>query len=145
MFSAQPQITNLEVREFKVLNETTDLMIKTNLRGPWLVSFDIYLIFIYFLDAGFATNSGSSFPLGLILTLIDAHDRANIIHNRSIKSKRVTRSVLVAELAAIVQELHVSSTIRLVLKDMLDQVIPLCICKDSRILYECLTRINRTA
>ena len=55
-----------------------------------------------FVDAGFEANPDSSSQLGFIVTLMYKHGYANIIHYGSLKSKRVTRSVLAAELFAMV-------------------------------------------
>lgn len=145
-FSAASQITKPEMKDFKVLNKTIELMIKTKTQGLRFVPLDLdSIVMAVFVDAGFATNPDSSSQLGFIITLIDTHDHANIIHYGSIKSKRVTRSVLAAELFAMVHGFDVSSTIRLALNDMLDRVIPLRVYTDSRSLYDCLTRINQTA
>ena len=78
------------------------------------------------------------------MTLMDKHGRANVLHYGSLKSKRITRSVLAAELFAMVHGFDVSSTIRLAFNAMLDRVIPLHVYTDSRSLYDCLTRINHT-
>lgn len=131
-FSAASQITNHEVKDLKALNKEIYLMIKTNFQVLRLVLPDLDSIFMAILvDSDFATNSDSSSQLGFILTLI-VHDRANIIHYCSIKSKRVTRSMLAAKHFAIVHGFDVSSTIRLVLNDMLDRVIPIRVYTDLR-------------
>ena len=75
---------------------------------------------------------------------MDKHGYANIIHYGSHKSKRVTRSVLAAELFATVDGFDISSTISLALNDMLGRIIELHVYKDSRRLYDCLVRINQT-
>lgn len=145
-FSVASQIAQPEVKDSKILNKATDLMIQTKTQKLRFVPLDLNSIFMaVFADAGFATNRDSSSQLGFIITSKDAHDSANIIHYGSIKSKCVTRSVLADELFAMVHGLDVSPTIRLMLNDTLDHVIPLRVYTDSRSLYDCLTRINQTA
>lgn len=97
-----------------------------------------------FIDAGFATNNNMTSQLGFIMVLMDKDMNANIIHYGSVKSKRVTRSVLAAEIFAMVQGFDVSSTMCLALNDMFGNLIPFKIYTDSRSLFDCLTNINCT-
>lgn len=97
-----------------------------------------------FVDAGFAANPDSSSQMGFLVTLMDKNNNVNIVHYGSLKSKRITRSVLAAELFAMVHGFDIASTIRLTLNSMMDRVIPLRVYRDSRSLYDCLTRINQT-
>ena len=97
-----------------------------------------------FVDAGFGANPYSSSQLGFIFTLMYKYGRANIVHYGSLKSKRITRSVLAVELFEMVHCFDVSSTVRLAFNAMLNSVIPLHVYTYSRSLYDCLTRINHT-
>lgn len=97
-----------------------------------------------FVDAGFAANPDSFSKLVFIITLMDNAGNSNIIHYGSLKSKRVTRSVLAAELLEMVHGFDISSTIRLTLNVMLDHVISRNVYTDCRILYDLFTHINQT-
>lgn len=142
-FSAASQITIPEVKDFKVLKKAIDSTIKTKARKLLFLLLDLDSIFMaVFVNAGFATDSDSSPQPRSILTLFGARDRANIIYYSSIKFKGVTESVLPAEIFATVHRFDVSSTTRLVIKNMLDRVIPLCVYTDARSLNDCPTRIN---
>lgn len=68
----------------------------------------------------------------------------NIIHYGSIRSKRITRSVLAAEIFLMVHRFHISSTIRLTLNDLIGRIIPCHVYTDSKSLYESLVRINQS-
>lgn len=98
-----------------------------------------------FLDAGSANNAEHSSQLGLITVLMDTRLHANIIHYGSIKSKRITRSVLKVELFAMVHGFDVSSKICIALNEMFGKVLPLHVFTDSRSLFDRLTKISRTA
>ena len=56
---------------------------------------------VIFVDAAFANNRDLSSQLGFVVALMDHADATNIIHYSSQKSKRITRSALVAELYAM--------------------------------------------
>lgn len=55
-----------------------------------------------FLDASFETDDDLTSQLGFVILLTNNFDSANILHYSSVKSKRVTRSVLAAELTTTV-------------------------------------------
>lgn len=78
-----------------------------------LYNLKIDIVTISFVDAGFATNDDLSTKLGFMMSIIDGNNPKNIIHCGSLKFKRVTRSVLAAELIAFLHGFDVASTIRL--------------------------------
>jgi len=69
----------------------------------------------------------------------------NILHWSSTKCKRVTRSVLVSELYAMVTGFDNSSVIQATIKNILDDEILLIICTDLYSLYDCMTKLGTTA
>lgn len=50
-----------------------------------------------FVDAGVSTSLDSSSQLGFIVTIMEKHNRANIIHYGSLKYKRVAGNVLASK------------------------------------------------
>lgn len=78
------------------------------------------------------------------MTLMDGQCKANIVHYGSTKLKFITRSVLAAELFALVHWFDVSSTIRLAVNDLFDIIIPLHIYTDSSSLFDSLTKLVKT-
>lgn len=97
-----------------------------------------------FADAGFATNKDKTSQLGYVITLMDGNSNANIIHYGSCKAKRVARSVLSAELLAIILSFDIASTIRIAVNDIFGKQVPMQLFTDSRCLYDCLVSLGST-
>lgn len=97
-----------------------------------------------FSDASFASNQDLSSQLGYIIAIADNHGNANIIHYQSIKSKRVTKSVLASELFAAVHAFDVASTLRVTLNNIFDRSIPLVLYTDSKSLFDSIVGMNST-
>ncbi|KAI0993002.1 hypothetical protein K3495_g15182 [Podosphaera aphanis] len=72
----------------------------------------------------------------------------NIIHWSSTKSKRVTRSVLAAEIYGMASGVDVGFVIAGIINMIMDQLnlpaVPLIICTDSYSLYECIVKLGTT-
>lgn len=97
-----------------------------------------------FADASFACNSDLKSQLGFVVTQMDAQNCAKIVHNLSFQSKRTTRSVLATELLAAVHAFDYTSTVRLVVNDIMGKNIPLVIYTDSKSIFEGLAGIITT-
>lgn len=139
------QVTTPSKRDVKLLNKVMHACTEDPERGLRFFPLDLEsMIMGVFLDAGFATNSDMTSQLGFVVALMDKSGNGNVVHYASTKSKRVTRSVLAAELFAMVQGFDDCSVLRLTLNDILGRVIPMHVYTDSRSLYDCLTNINRT-
>ncbi len=76
------------------------------------------MVLAVFIDASFAGNPNMSSQLGFFTVLIDCDNNANIIHWGSVKSKRITRSVLAAELYAMVHCFDQSTVLHTTLQDI---------------------------
>jgi Reverse transcriptase (RNA-dependent DNA polymerase) len=98
---------------------------------------------VTFADASFATNRDHSSQLGLVLTLSDS-DQYSIVHYTSTKCKRITRSVLAAEVYGFVAALDIAIAMRTTVETFRESTTPLLICTDSNSLFECLTRLGTT-
>lgn len=83
-----------------------------------------------------------SSQIGFIVILADKVSRANIIHWSSTKCKRITRSVLAAELYAMVHGFDSGATIKSTLEKILGIRITFIIFTDSKSLYECLVKLG---
>ncbi len=99
---------------------------------------------IIFIDASFANNKDLSSQISFIITLTDRNNQANILHWSSIKCKRITRSVLTAELYAMAHSFNKGIVIKTTIKKILNKSIPLIICTDSKSLYDCLVKLGTT-
>ncbi len=97
-----------------------------------------------FVDASFASNIDFSSKLGFLIALVDGSGNANIIHYASFKSKRVTRSVLAAELYAMVHGYDNAAILQLSLNAIFGRHLPLRIYTDSRSLHYSVTRLSST-
>lgn len=89
------------------------------------------------IDAAFAINPDKSSQLGILVLLRDKLTKAvNIIHFASSKSKRVAKSVLAAELFALINGFDVGFSIKESLQRMTGvKKIDLTLMTDSRSLY----------
>lgn len=99
---------------------------------------------IVYADASFASNGDLTSQLGFIFAMVDKYGRANVIDYSSVKAKRITRSVLAAELFSCVRSFYSSSTTRVCFNEMLSRMIPMTICTDSKCLYDMLISLNKT-
>lgn len=97
-----------------------------------------------FTDASFANNQDLSSQIGYVIVLADTTNKANIIHCSSIKCKRVTRSILASELYAMAHGFEVGAVIKSTVEKILDIVLPMVVCTDSKSLYDCLVKLGTT-
>src|SRR6266513_4407281 len=74
--------------------------------------------------------------------LADRNNQANVIHWSSIKYKRITRSVLAAELYAMAHSFDKGMVIKTIIKKILSRSIPLNVCTNSKSLYDCLVKLG---
>lgn len=129
----------------KALNKYISKAKNSPNRGLYFVPLDdASLRLMVFADASFATNADLSSQLGFVICLADKFNKANVLHYTSVKSKRVTRSVLAAELFAAVAAFDYSSTLRGTINEVFGRIIPLVLFTDSKSLYDCLVGINST-
>lgn len=95
-------------------------------------------------DASFTCNADLSSQLGTVVTLMDARNSDNIIHYSSFKSKRITCSVLAADLFSLVHVFGYAFTVRLAVNEIMRTSSPLLIYTDSKSFFEGLVGINAT-
>ena len=96
-----------------------------------------------FTNALFANNRNLSLQIGAIITLTNV-DYANILHQTSIKYKRVTRSVLALELYTIVYGFDIAGIIKATINKILNINLLLVTCTNSKSLYDCLVKLSTT-
>jgi len=74
--------------------------------------------------------------------------RSNIIYYTSVKSKRVTRSVLASEIYSIVAGVNIayaiSTTLRIITNQLDLLTVPTIVCTDLYSLYKCLVKLGTT-
>ncbi len=126
------------------LNKRLNWQIINQSRGLKYVRLDqTSLRLVVFIDSSFVNNSDLFSQIGYVICLAD-DTHANILHWSSIKCKRVTRSVLAAELFAMVHGFDVGSVLKSTLIKMLGITVLLILVTDSKSLYDCLVRLGTT-
>jgi hypothetical protein len=97
----------------KSLNSVLEYLRKTADRKLLFQNLSISTLrIVAYSDASFAKNADLSFQLGFIICLSDASGKCNVIHYRSYKSRRVTRSVLGGEILAFADAFDYAYTLR---------------------------------
>src|SRR6266480_3773063 len=136
------QVINPTEEDAKHLNKRLQWQINNPTRGLHYVPLDLdSLQLIIFTDASFANNKDLSSQISFIIVLAD-RNQANILHWSSIKCKRITRSVLAAELYAMSHSFDKEIVIKTTIEKILNRSIPLIVYTDSKSLYDCLVKLG---
>lgn len=93
----------------------------------------------------FWNNSGYSSQLGFVTCLMDKHNTANIINYSCTKSKRITRSVLAAEIYAIVHGFDYGYVFRHTIGKIVGRSIPLKMFTNSKCLFDSFRSLYSTS
>jgi hypothetical protein len=97
------------------------------------------------IDAAYACNPDHSSQLGVLAMLRDRQShRCSVVHYFSVKSKRVCRSILAAELLALVEGFDVGFAIQDSLRRISGFAPPLVLYTDSQSLYHLAISLTRT-
>jgi hypothetical protein len=125
-------------------------------RGLTYISLEMSTAKLFvFVDGSFANNKDFSSQIGFEIILANETTQddeftinGNLIHWSSIKSKRVTRSVLASEIYGMVggvdMSFAINSTISMIMKQLRLPTTPIIVCTDSYSLYECLVKLGTT-
>lgn len=97
-------------------------------------------------DSSFANNRDSTSQMGYIILLADAHNKCNIVQYRSFKSKRITRSVIGAEVYAFTEAFDAAFIPKHDLEQVLGRRVPiLAMLTDSKGLFDVITKHSMTS
>jgi len=145
-FSYAAQVTGEPTKEqISFLNKQLQQQIYQPERGLRFVPLDLATIRIaVFTDSSFANNPDMSTQIGFVTVITDKDNKANIVHWSSVKCKRITRSVLAAELYAMSMGFDSASVIKSTIQQILDRPVDLVIYTDSKSLYDCLVKLGST-
>jgi hypothetical protein len=78
------------------------------------------------------------------LVLADLLNKANIIYWFLVKCKRITRSILAFKLYAIAHGFDIGTAIKATVKLQLNISLPLILCTNFKLIYECLIKLKTT-
>ena len=154
--SAAAQHQNPGPEQIKELNKRLKWQMDNMERGLRFVPLDLTTAKLFvFVDGSFANNADLSSQIGYVVTIGNEEPsdgsfqlRGNIVTWSSTKCKRVTRAVLASELYAMASGIDMaialSTTLRMVTKQLGIPPIPIVVCTDSLSLYECLIKLGTT-
>lgn len=139
------QVISNSVSCYNKLNNIIKWCHETSAIGLTFVPLDkSSLRLMLFTDASFANANKLKSQIGFILVLADASNNANIIHYGSMCCKRVTRSVMAAELLALVHGFDNAYLAQHILQEILDQDIPIDGFVDSRTVFNVVAKSSAT-
>ena len=143
--SSAAQTTQPTTDDITALNKRLRWQLDNPKRGLAFVKLDRKTLqLVVFTDSSFANNRDLSSQIEYVICLANATNKANIIHWSFVKYKRVTRSVLAAELYEMVHEFDLNAVIKGTFTKIMQTDIPLVLCTDSKSLYECLVKFGIT-
>jgi hypothetical protein len=99
---------------------------------------------VVFSDASFANAGGYKSQLGFVICIVDDANNANIVHFGSSKCKRVTRSVMAAELHGLVLGFDNAFVVRQMVSEISGREIPIDAYIDSKTVFDTITKLGTT-
>ena len=133
-------------KHIKEFNKTVKFLKNTSNQGLRMQKLDRESLHLrVYSDASFANNADLTSQLGYIILLADKYGKCNVLHYASYKSRRVTRSVLGAEVYAFADAFDFAYVIKHDLEEILGQRVPLQMLTDSRSLFDVIVKNSTTA
>lgn len=131
--------------EHRTLAKTIKYLAKTAEQGLTFAPLDLESTKVVIIsDASFANARGSRSQLGFLIILTDKDGNANVVHYSSARCKRVTRSVMAAELHALILAFDYGFVLREMLKEVLRRDVKLEALIDSKTVFDVVAKDGRT-
>lgn len=138
-------VQNCDEKTIEKLCKITKRARETSEIGLNFVELDLdSLQYFLFTDASFANASNGASQIGFVLCLADSSGKANIVHFGSQRCKRVTRSVMAAELLALNYGFDNAYLGKKMLEEIFELEIPLKVFIDSRTVFNTVTKGSST-
>ena len=135
------EVNNPTRTTYRRLKQIVNYCHDTKKIGLRFVSLDVSsLRIVLFTDSSFANGPDLSSQLGFIIVLMDDSGSANVVHYGSHKSRRITRSVMAAELLALVTGFDNAFVVKYTVDEMLGRNIPVDVFVDSRTTFNCVAK-----
>ena len=132
--------------EYKTFKRTVKSMIATRDQGLNFIKLDIPSTKLILLtDASFANAEGMKSKLGYMIAMVDKFKRCNIIHFGSNKCKRIARSVMAAEIQALVLGFDYAYVIQHLVEEIIGRTIKLEAMIDSKTVFNVVAKDGQTA
>ncbi len=136
------QSIEISFENITTLNKRLQWQIDNHSRDLRYVKLDsTKLQLVIFTHSFFANNRDLSSQIDYVICLVDSK-HANIVHWSSNKCKRVTRSVLAAELYTLAHDFDLDVALKAILSAILDRLVSFVLCTDSKSLYDCLVKFD---
>jgi hypothetical protein len=138
------QSIEISSENITILNKRLQWQIDNHFRDINYVKLDsTKLRLVIFTNSSFANNRDLFSQIDYVICLTNSK-HVNIVHWSLIKCKRVTRSVLAAELYALAHDFDLDAALKVTLSAILDCFVSLILCIDSKSLYDCLIKLDTT-
>ncbi len=140
--SAQLLATNTPTSsDKKKLNNLIDYCRSTSQQGLNFIKLDLESCRLaLFTDSSFANGSNFKSQLGFIILLVDKFNNCNILHYGSNRCKRVTRSVMAAEIHALIYGFDSAYITKSMMEEILNREIDIEAYVDSRTTFNVIAR-----
>lgn len=132
--------------DYKTLNSTIKHLHNTKhigLKYKTLTIEEVKLVLVT--DASFANARNLRSQIGFVLMMVDNDGVANIIHYGSSRCKRVTRSIMAAEIHGLVYGFDQTYVVREALEEVLDRKISIEVYVDSKSVFDVVVKDGSTS
>ena len=133
-------------KERKSLKKTTKFLKETIDQGLNYVALDLKTTkLVLMTDASFANAEGMRSQLGYLVLMVDDDDNCNIVHYGSNRCKRVARSVMAAEIQALVLGFDFAFIVKDLIEEILGREVKLEALVDSKTVFDVIARDAQTS